>query len=192
MTFGFWTRPAWVPLRGAFRARSIAIGRWCTALVAATALAACSSTEASPEPRASSSAKATGSSSAPGKVEWVKFPAGTNASTWVKSELERAKADQKKLVLYVGAKWCEPCQNFHEATERGELDAAFPDLRLVAFDHDDEADTIAELGCGSHYIPMFSVPDSNGHCSRQQIQGGIKGTSNVAFLTEKLRGLIGP
>lgn len=128
----------------------------------------------------------------PQKVEWVKVPAGSEPTAWVKQELARAKADQKKLVLYVGAKWCEPCNHFHEATDRGELDAEFPDLRLVSFDHDDEAATIAALGCESQYIPMFSVPDAEGHCTRRQIQGGIKGAGTVAFLSKKLRNLIGP
>lgn len=169
------------------RARAIA-----PLFAVALAISACSSPEATPEPAASGTPASAPSGAAPRKVEWVKVPAGAEPHTWVKSEVERAKADQKKLVLYVGAKWCEPCQNFHAATERGELDAAFPDLRLVQFDHDDEADTIAELGCGSNYIPLFSVPDAEGHCTRKQISGGIKGTNNVAFLTDKLRKLIGP
>lgn len=126
------------------------------------------------------------------KVEWVKVPAGSDPSAYVKTELERAKSDQKKLVLYVGAKWCEPCNHFHEATDRGELDAAFPDLRLVAFDHDEESNAIAALGCESKFIPMFSVPDAEGHCTRQQISGGIKGSGTVDYLAKKLRNLIGP
>lgn len=172
-----------------------AAARVVCAAFAAVVVSACSSPEATPEPMASgasSAAPTAPGAGAQGKVEWVKVPAGAEPRAWVKSEVERARADQKKLVLYVGAKWCEPCQHFHEATERGELDAAFPDLRLVQFDHDDEAATIAELGCGSNYIPLFSVPDADGHCTRKQIQGGIKGTNNVAFLTDKLRKLIGP
>lgn len=160
-------------------------------LVALSALAsACSSQSIEPDP--SSSASAATTADAHRKVEWVKVPAGSDPRAYVKDELARAKADQKKLVLYVGAKWCEPCNHFHEATDRGELDAAFPDLRLVAFDHDEESSAIAALGCESQYIPMFSVPDDEGHCTRHKIQGGIKGASNVEFLSKKLRNLIGP
>ncbi|MFO0614501.1 MAG: thioredoxin family protein [Polyangiaceae bacterium] len=162
-------------------------------LVSAACALGCSSYDAAPEATSAPSATAgSTAAAAPRKVEWVHVPAGADPHAYVKDELARAKADQKKLVLYVGAKWCEPCNNFHEATDRGELDEAFPDLRLVAFDHDDEASAISALGCDSNYIPMFSVPDEEGRCTRRQIQGGIKGANNVAFISKKLRNLIGP
>src|SRR5690242_19327752 len=43
----------------------------------------------------------------------------------------RAKAEGRELIVYVGATWCEPCQRFHKAANRGELDTAFPNLTLI-------------------------------------------------------------
>src|SRR6185312_5947952 len=55
-------------------------------------------------------------------------PAGGTAATWIAGEVTRAQHDGKQLVVYVGASWCEPCQQFHAAAAAGTLDAAFPTL----------------------------------------------------------------
>jgi thiol-disulfide isomerase/thioredoxin len=68
------------------------------------------------------------------RIEWIKAPVGEDAATIVKRELERAHNDKKRLLVYVGAPWCEPCKRFHDAAENGQLDGVFPNLRLVEFD----------------------------------------------------------
>jgi len=157
-------------------------------------VAACSSSSTSPDPdKASGTATATsraGSTSA--HVEWVHVPVGMDPTSFVKSELDRAKQDKKRLLVYVGATWCEPCQRFHKAAEAGELDTVFPDLRFVDLDNDADASIITELGCGSKMIPLFAIPDASGHCTERRVEGGIKGDGAVGYISPRLRAMVGP
>jgi thiol-disulfide isomerase/thioredoxin len=113
-------------------------------------------------------------------------------ASFIKSQLDRAKQDKKKLLVYVGATWCEPCQRFHKAAEAGELDTVFPDLRFIDLDDDADASVIAELGCASRLIPLFAIPDANGHCTERRVEGGIKGDGAVGYMSPRLRALVGP
>src|SRR5579871_5708124 len=152
-------------------------------LVVALALSAtgCGTTSASPDPPPSSSTLS-GSSARNRKVEWVALPKQGDPAAFVRTEIERARHDEKKLVIYVGAKWCEPCQRFHQAAEAGSLDASFPDLRLIDLDHDADEAAVGGLGCGSQMIPLFSLPDATGHCTDQRAEGGIKGDGAVSYI----------
>lgn len=122
----------------------------------------------------------------PGHVEWVKIPGTADPQVFMQAELARAAAEQKKVVLYVGARWCEPCQRFHEAAKSGALDAELGDVRFVDLDHDDHATVIEALGCESKLIPLFSVPSADGRCSDRRVEGGIKGGGAVGFILPKL------
>ncbi|MBK9261042.1 MAG: thioredoxin family protein [Polyangiaceae bacterium] len=124
------------------------------------------------------------------RIEWIKAPAGEDAAAVVKRELERAHADKKTLLVYVGATWCEPCTRFHEAAERGELDGVFPNLRLVEFDLDVDAERLAKAGYASKMIPLFAVPSENGTSSSKHIEGSIKGEGAVMNLRNRLKPLI--
>src|SRR5258708_3032885 len=86
---------------------------------------ACGTIGAAPDPGASAS---TSGSLPKQHVEWVQIPIGMDGAAFVKNELARAAGDKKKLIVYVGATWCQPCQHFHKAAEAGELDSTFPDL----------------------------------------------------------------
>ncbi len=109
----------------------------------------------------------------------------------VRREVGRAKNDRRKLLVYVGATWCEPCKRFHEAAAAGQLDAAFPDLRLLEFDHDRYGERLERAGCASEYLPLFAKPESSGRCSATaRIQGSIKGNGAVSEITPRLAGLL--
>jgi thiol-disulfide isomerase/thioredoxin len=125
-----------------------------------------------------------------GKVEIVSAGAGEPATTVIQREAERAKADGRHLVVYVGAPWCEPCVRFHKAAAAGELDTVFPKLRLLEFDHDRDEARLRDAGCVSRLIPLFAKPDASGHCSSQRIEGSIKGDGAVAEITPRLRNLL--
>ena len=125
------------------------------------------------------------------RIEWIKAPAGEDAASIVKRELERAHADKKTLLVYVGATWCEPCKRFHDAAERGELDGALPNLRLVEFDLDVDGERLARAGYVSKMIPLFAIPTENGTSSGKQIEGSIKGEAAVMNLMNRLKPLIG-
>jgi thiol-disulfide isomerase/thioredoxin len=124
------------------------------------------------------------------RIEWIKAPAGEDAAAVVKRELERAHADKKTLLVYVGATWCEPCKRFHDASTRGELDGVFLDLRLVEFDLDVDAERLARAGYVSKMIPLFAIPTENGTSSGKQIEGSIKGEGAVFNLKDRLKPLL--
>jgi hypothetical protein len=108
----------------------------------------------------------------------------------VRSALAAATASKRRLVVYVGAPWCEPCQRFHQAAARGELDGTFPDLTLVEFDADADGERLAAAGYVSRYIPLFALPAGDGRASGKQIEGGIKGDGAVANIVPRLRELL--
>lgn len=109
----------------------------------------------------------------------------------VTSEAARAKADGRRLVVYVGATWCEPCRRFHDALKAGSLHAAFPKVRFLELDADRHARPIQGAGCQSDFIPLFAIPDADGRCSQAaRIAGGIKGDGAVANLVPRLQSLL--
>ena len=167
--------------------------RWVGVLGAAlsslTALAGCGTTE--PTPPIKESSKPSPSATAPaGHVEWVKLPMGVSAPDFVRAEASRAEHEKKKLLIYVGASWCEPCQRFHKAAEAGELDNAFGDLRFIDLDNDANEAEIEALDCKSKLIPLFAVPNSEGKCADRRVEGGIKGDGAVAYISPKLRAMV--
>ena len=99
--------------------------------------------------------------------------------------------DGRVLLVYVGAPWCEPCQRFHKAAAAGALDARFPRLRLLEFDHDRFVDGLAGGGYTSRYIPLFAVPGPDGRASGRAIEGSIKGEGAVDNIAPRLETLLG-
>lgn len=125
------------------------------------------------------------------KVRLVDPPANGDVEAAVRGALLQAETDERHLVVYVGAKWCEPCQRFHHAAERGELDATFPDVDFLTFDADHDSERLTSAGYVSKYIPLFALPKPDGSASGQQIEGGVKGEGAVANITPRLQNLLG-
>ncbi len=125
-----------------------------------------------------------------GHVQVTEASAEGDVETQVVAALGKASAAKRRLIVYVGAPWCEPCQRFHKAAEHGELDAQFPDLDVLAFDTDRDHERLAAAGYYSHYIPLFALPKADGTASGKQIEGGVKGDGAVAQLTPRLKGLL--
>ena len=125
-------------------------------------------------------------------VEIVEVPAGDEPLEQIATrELERAQTDGRVVLIYVGAEWCEPCKRFHDAAKRGELDQAFPNLRLLELDHDRDGERLRAAGCVSELIPLFARPTPEGRCdARQRVAGGIKGSGAVPFLTKRLQEML--
>ncbi len=123
------------------------------------------------------------------KVRALHAPAG-DVALLVQSERAQAVVEDRQLVVYVGATWCEPCQKFHHAVELGELDSIFPRLTLVEFDLDEDHERLANAGYFSNYIPLFAIPKGDGTASGRQVEGGIKGDGAVGFITTKLKELL--
>jgi hypothetical protein len=123
-------------------------------------------------------------------VRIVHAGAGSDAARVIRDERERAKSDGRDLVVYVGAKWCEPCQQFHKAAAKGDLDGEFPDLTLLEFDLDEDRDRLGAAGYVGQFIPMFAMPGADGHASDKKFEGSVKGDGAVANIAPRLRSLL--
>ena len=129
---------------------------------------------------------------APKGVKLVDAPPGTqDVAALVRDTAEEARIEHRRLVVYVGAKWCHPCQVIHQAAETGKLDAAFPDLELLIFDLDRDRAALERAGYGSNLIPLFVIPDAEGRGGARRTEGGLEGDGNLQYLSGKLRALLG-
>jgi thiol-disulfide isomerase/thioredoxin len=123
-------------------------------------------------------------------VRFVKAGPENDVARLVRTEREKAAADGRDLVVYVGAKWCEPCKHFHEACLRGDLDGEFPQLTILEFDLDEDRDRITVAGYMSKLIPLFVMPGEDGRATARRFEGGVKGDGAVEHITPRLRKLL--
>jgi thiol-disulfide isomerase/thioredoxin len=128
--------------------------------------------------------------SAHARLELVEAPATQDVALLVTQQLASANAAHKRLLVYVGASWCEPCRRFHDAAAAGQLDADFGDLRFLVFDADRDKDPLQKAGYVSNLIPLFALPKPDGTSSGKQIEGSIKGDGAVAQITPRLKALL--
>ncbi len=124
-------------------------------------------------------------------VEFVAAPEGDVAAL-VLREMDKAKREGKRVLVYEGATWCEPCRRFHEAAAAGRLDAELSTLRLLEFDADRDNERLAVAGYVSRFIPMFALPKPDGNFSGRLIEGSVKGDGAVDEMVPRLRGLLAP
>ncbi len=143
-----------------------------------------------PEPAPQASAPQPKEEKAKLPVDLVAAPADGEVQELVVRELARARADGRRLLVYVGATWCEPCQRFHQAARAGQVDALFPGLRLLEFDLDRDRARLEKAGYTSRMIPLFALPRLDGMASGEQIEGSIKGSGAVDQIAPRLRGLL--
>lgn len=125
------------------------------------------------------------------KPELVSVADGiSDGPTFIKAELERAERDGRKLVIYIGAEWCEPCQHFHKAVEHGELDSELGNVRFLDFDFDKHGALLDQAACQSRLIPLFARPTPDGKCGDNRTEGGIKGSGAVGDLMPRLKRIL--
>jgi len=125
-----------------------------------------------------------------GHVEWLNAPEGEDVASVVRREIERARKDKREFVVYVGAKWCEPCERFHHAAEEGKIDDIFPRLRVLGFDLDRDAERLAIAGYTSQMIPLFVSPNDDGTASDKRIEGSVKGEAAIGDISGRLRRIL--
>jgi thiol-disulfide isomerase/thioredoxin len=101
-----------------------------------------------------------------------------------------AKAEGAQLLVYVGASWCEPCQRFHEAVERGELDARLAGVQFVEYDADRDAERLTDAGYDGRLIPRFAMPGDDGRFGGTKIEGGTKGDGAVEHIMARLEPML--
>jgi len=124
------------------------------------------------------------------KMRATRAPAEGDVDAIVRAALVTAAAEKRRVVVYVGAAWCEPCRRFHRAVQQGDLDAAFPDVDLVTFDADRDSERLASAGYVSTFIPLLALPGPDGRASGKQVEGGIKGDGAVAYIAPRLQKIL--
>jgi len=141
----------------------------------ATLLVACSRPAAKPHQEDAPLAAA----DAP-QPSFLRYPRkGAAIEPWVQEQVELAEAAHLRVLVYVGASWCEPCQRFHEAVEKGELNGTLNGLRFLEFDQDQDAAALKAAGYVYQYIPVLALPDPDGRNHGKMISGSIKGPRAV-------------
>jgi len=135
-------------------------------------------------------ATACGGERAHPRLELVDAPEVQDVAVYVRGALVNAEQAHKRLLVYVGASWCEPCRRFHDAAAAGQLDEAFGSLRVLVFDADRDKDALQRAGYVSNRIPLFALPRPDGTSSGKQIEGSIKGEGAVAEITPRLQTLL--
>jgi thiol:disulfide interchange protein len=127
-------------------------------------------------------AVAAASATARSRAKPVLLPRGKSEAPieqFVQQHVEEADATGQRVLVYVGAAWCEPCKRFHRALQSGQLDESLAGAKFVEFDADRDREELRAAGYASKYIPLFSVPDHSGHASGRAIEGSVKGDAAV-------------
>jgi thiol-disulfide isomerase/thioredoxin len=158
------------------------------ALAALSALGCRSSTDIAPEP-SGQPASAVTSVPRTDKLRLVPSTGGDVAAV-VQAAAARAQQEHRRVVVYVGASWCEPCMRFHHAAESGELDDTFPGVDFLTFDADEDGARLREAGYKSKLIPLFALPGPDGRSTGVQVEGGVKGDGAVANISPRLKELL--
>lgn len=123
------------------------------------------------------------------KLEWTAAGPG-EVPALVVDAAAKAGAGGRNLIVYVGATWCEPCQKFHQAANKGELDRVLSDVSILEFDADRDKERLEKAGYTSTYIPLFVMPDAYGKATSRRVEGGIKGDAVVAYLARRIRAIL--
>jgi thiol-disulfide isomerase/thioredoxin len=163
-------------------------------LVGSSTLCACDgSKHATPEP-ATTTEPAAGPRRVVAGARFEEAPASDESvATVVVRERARVEASGGRLIVAVGASWCEPCRRFHDAVAAGRLDAALPGVVFLQFDHDRDAERLRADGYTSRLIPLYVLPDASGRAPADpdaRMEGSIKGEGAVAEITPRLLRLL--
>lgn len=124
------------------------------------------------------------------KPQIVVGPAAQPVAPFIRSEMAKARHARQKVVVYVGATWCEPCRRFHAALAAGQLDRQLAGLRFVTYDLDRSGAALQAAGYTSRMIPLFDLPGPDGRGSARKISGSIHGPGAVDEILPRLLRLI--
>ncbi|MEO8904093.1 MAG: thioredoxin family protein [Polyangiaceae bacterium] len=139
---------------------------------------------------ASPDASAASASLAP--PTFLRYPGQAGAiEPWVQEQVEIAEAEHLRVLVYVGASWCEPCQRFHAAVQKGELNGSLNGLRFLEFDQDRDAGALKVAGYSYEYIPVLALPDPDGRNHGRMVSGSLRGPKAVKeYLVPRLQALL--
>ncbi len=116
-------------------------------------------------------------------------PAEGDVAAIVANRLKEAEGHGRRLVVYVGAEWCKPCVAFREQLLAGTFNHLFPGTTFLEFNTDTDRDRLTKAGYHSRLIPLLALPNTDGTCSTQRIEGahmGPKMGQKIAYRLSKL------
>jgi hypothetical protein len=117
------------------------------------------------------------------KLRVVKPPPDAELASFLRTERLRAKAESRVLVVYAGAKWCDPCKHFHALLDAGRLDAKLSRTTLVELDVDQDTERLSAAGYKYKFIPYFAVAGADGHPEKEmQVTGKDVGDDTIEQL----------
>lgn len=123
---------------------------------------------------------ATGAPEAPKRApHFVEVPTDAGLLDTIRGETRAAESAGETLVVYVGARWCKPCQHFERALASGRLDASLAGLRLLHVDLDARGAELGAHGYATNVIPYFTVPTAKGTPSARKFSTDAMGTEVV-------------
>lgn len=108
----------------------------------------------------------------------------------VQQAAQEAQERGQRLLVYVGASWCEPCRYFHDAAQQGQLDAELGQVMVLAYDADRDRARLEAAGYQSKMIPLLALPSATGFNSGKMLQGSIKGPGAVRELVPRVQQLL--
>lgn len=105
---------------------------------------------------------------------------------------QAAAHPDRRVFVYVGATWCEPCVRFHDAVVRGELDRDLPNTLFVELDLDQHEQALGpnDLACEGKLVPRFARAEPDGSCGPRRAEGAIKGEGAVGVIVPRLKALL--
>jgi len=86
----------------------------------------------------------------------------SDALSLIRTKRLEAKAQDRVLVVYVSATWCEPCKKLKAELESGRLDDQLGTVTLLAFDADKDIDRLGSAGYTFKFVPFVALPGADG------------------------------
>lgn len=108
----------------------------------------------------------------------------------VASAQRLAAKEGRRIVVYVGATWCEPCKYFLESVKAGSLPDNFADLRFLKFDNDADKQRLEASGYGGRMIPRFVIPAADGTGTPKRFEGSTKGPQAMDNIVPRLQSIL--
>jgi thiol-disulfide isomerase/thioredoxin len=143
-------------------------------------LSACDAPPSRAPTESASGPASTPHSAAKHDVSYASAPPEVPVAGFVAEQVAQQRELGSRVLVYVGAAWCEPCKYFHAALASGQLNAALAGVHVIEFDLDKSRDALRDAGYASKLIPLFVLPETDGRASQRRIEGSIKGPEAVS------------
>jgi thiol-disulfide isomerase/thioredoxin len=123
-------------------------------------------------------------------LDIVAAPAEGDVVTLVTQARSRAERQGKRLLVYVGATWCKPCRELHDAVVGGQFADWQPAATLLEFDLDKDKARLAAAGYQGDFVPLLAVPAADGRAGPHLSSGVQKDGDYLTQLRERLGQLL--